>query len=137
MDEVLKILISLNVSAQFSMEYLSCSFLGCSVVGLRTCLFAVVIQPYEAEADNEYVIRGNSVVMKCEIPSFVADFVSVTMWQDSEGNNFYPSNDYGNKLLVSVKCGWISLVPFNLPKFVYIFTQPCNPRRISFYFSTS
>lgn len=70
-------------------------------------LFTVVIQPYEAEADNEYVIRGNSVVMKCEIPSFVADFVSVTMWQDSEGNNFYPSNDYGNKLLVSVKCGWI------------------------------
>lgn len=82
------------------------------------CLFTVVIQPYEAEADNEYVIRGNSVVMKCEIPSFVADFVSVTMWQDSEGNNFYPSNDYGNKLLVSVKCGWFSFVPFSSPKSV-------------------
>lgn len=88
------------------------------------CLFTVVIQPYEAEADNEYVIRGNSVVMKCEIPSFVADFVSVTMWQDSEGNNFYPSNDYGNKLLVSVKCGWFSFVPFSSPKSVYKFIQP-------------
>lgn len=90
------------------------------------CLFAVVIQPYEAEADNEYVIRGNSVVMKCEIPSFVADFVSVTMWQDSEGNNFYPSNDYGNELLVSAKYGWFSLAPFNLPKRFYIFIQPRN-----------
>lgn len=88
------------------------------------CLFAVVIQPYEAEADNEYVIRGNSVVMKCEIPSFVADFVSVTMWQDSEGNNFYPSNDYGKKLLVSKKCGWFFLDPFYLLKFLYLFTQP-------------
>lgn len=57
---------------------------------------SVVIQPYEAEADNEYVIRGNSVVMKCEVPSFVADFVQVTMWLDSAGNNYYPSNDYGN-----------------------------------------
>lgn len=61
----------------------------------RYLLITVVTQPYEAEADNEYVIRGNSVVMKCEVPSFVADFVSVTMWLDSAGNNYYPSSDYG------------------------------------------
>uniref|UniRef100_A0A1B0DQ86 Uncharacterized protein n=1 Tax=Phlebotomus papatasi TaxID=29031 RepID=A0A1B0DQ86_PHLPP len=53
----------------------------------------VVIQPYEAEADNEYVIRGNSVVMKCEVPSFVADFVSVDLWMDSQGKTYYPGND--------------------------------------------
>ncbi|XP_065368707.1 uncharacterized protein LOC135961139 [Calliphora vicina] len=50
----------------------------------------VVIQSYESEADNEYVIRGNSVVMKCEIPSYVADFVFVDLWMDSEGQNYYP-----------------------------------------------
>uniref|UniRef100_A0A182YKL4 Ig-like domain-containing protein n=1 Tax=Anopheles stephensi TaxID=30069 RepID=A0A182YKL4_ANOST len=56
----------------------------------------VVIQSYEAEADNEYVIRGNSAIMKCEIPSFVSDFVIVDLWSDSDGNEFYPgeSGDY-------------------------------------------
>lgn len=56
----------------------------------------VVSQPYEVEADNEYVIRGNSAIMKCEIPSFVADFVIVTMWSDSNGNEYRPNeNKYG------------------------------------------
>lgn len=56
-------------------------------------VFIVVIQPYESEADNEYVIRGNSVVMKCEIPSYVADFVQVDLWMDSDENMFYPNSE--------------------------------------------
>lgn len=57
---------------------------------------SVVIQPYEAEADNEYVIRGNSAIMKCEIPSYVSDFIVVDMWTDSDGGSYYPNNDqYG------------------------------------------
>lgn len=59
------------------------------------CVFIVISQPYEVEADNEYVIRGNSAIMKCEIPSFVADFVVVTMWSDSKGNEYLPNSDYG------------------------------------------
>lgn len=58
---------------------------------------SVVAQSYEAEADNEYVIRGNSAVMKCEVPSFVADFVFVEMWLDSAGNTYLPGSDYGNE----------------------------------------
>lgn len=54
-------------------------------------------QSYEAEADNEYVIRGNSAVMKCEVPSFVADFVVVEMWLDSAGNTYLPGSDHGNE----------------------------------------
>lgn len=50
----------------------------------------VVIQAYEAEADNEYVIRGNPAVMKCEIPSYVSDFVYVDLWLDSAGGTYYP-----------------------------------------------
>ncbi|XP_025414622.1 Down syndrome cell adhesion molecule-like protein Dscam2 isoform X35 [Sipha flava] len=61
---------------------------------------AVIHQSYEAEADNEYVIRGNSAIMKCEIPSFVADFVLVTYWVDSTGKSYYPENDYDGKYLV-------------------------------------
>ncbi|KAF5275808.1 hypothetical protein FQA39_LY06668 [Lamprigera yunnana] len=54
----------------------------------------VVAQSYEVEADNEYVIRGNSAVMKCEVPSFVSDFVNVENWQDSKGNTYLPGSDY-------------------------------------------
>jgi len=41
--------------------------------------------------NNEYVIRGNSVVLKCSIPPFIADFVTVTSWQDNSGNVYEPS----------------------------------------------
>lgn len=33
------------------------------------------------------------MVMKCEVPSFVADFVSVDLWMDSQGKTYYPGND--------------------------------------------
>ena len=39
-----------------------------------------MLQPYESEAANEYVIRGNSALLKCVIPSFVADFIRVVSW---------------------------------------------------------
>lgn len=58
----------------------------------------MVTQPYEAEADNEYVIRGNSAIMKCEVPSFVADFVVIEMWMDTDGNTYFPNSDYGKSL---------------------------------------
>lgn len=56
----------------------------------------MVTQPYEAEADNEYVIRGNAAIMKCEVPSFVSDFVFVEMWSDSDGGTYYPGTNEGN-----------------------------------------
>lgn len=31
--------------------------------------------------------------MKCEIPSFVSDFVAVDVWSDSDGNEFYPGDE--------------------------------------------
>jgi len=46
----------------------------------------VVSQYYITEAENEYVIKGNSAVMKCKIPSFVADFVYVESWISDEGH---------------------------------------------------
>lgn len=39
---------------------------------------------YMTEAENEYVIKGNAAVMKCKIPSFVADFVYVDAWINVE-----------------------------------------------------
>nr|XP_024214159.1 Down syndrome cell adhesion molecule-like protein Dscam2 isoform X8 [Halyomorpha halys] len=57
---------------------------------------AVVIQKYEAEILNEYVIRGNSAIMKCSIPSFVADFVYVSSWLDETGKEYLLSKDSFN-----------------------------------------
>lgn len=56
----------------------------------------VVAQHYETEVNNEFVIRGNSAILKCHIPSFVADFVSVQAWVDNDGTAIYPSESYGN-----------------------------------------
>ena len=33
--------------------------------------------------------------MKCSIPSFVSDFVSVQDWQDSEGLQLFENQNYG------------------------------------------
>ncbi|XP_075224355.1 Down syndrome cell adhesion molecule 1 isoform X5 [Lycorma delicatula] len=66
---------------------------------------AVVNQFYEAEILTEYVIRGNTAVLKCSIPSFVADFVQVESWLDNAGTVYHPSTassktDYDGKYLV-------------------------------------
>lgn len=58
----------------------------------------MVSQFYITEAENEYVIKGNSAVMKCKIPSFVADFVSVEAWinvEDGTELTHYAPKDYG------------------------------------------
>ena len=48
------------------------------------------------EPHNEYVVVGNDVLLKCNIPSFVADFVEVVTWVDSESNTYYLSDKNGN-----------------------------------------
>lgn len=42
---------------------------------------------------SEYVIKGNTAVLKCNIPSFVADFVHVEAWLGSDGSEFLPPVD--------------------------------------------
>ncbi|KAL7294787.1 hypothetical protein TKK_0011721 [Trichogramma kaykai] len=55
---------------------------------------SVVTQYYEAEVVSEYVIRGNAAILKCTIPSFVAEFVSVDSWEGSDGSSYKMSHDY-------------------------------------------
>ncbi|XP_059477700.1 cell adhesion molecule Dscam2 isoform X5 [Neocloeon triangulifer] len=62
---------------------------------------AVVSQYFVTEAENEYVIRGNSAVMKCKIPSFVSDFVSVEAWISDTGETYtVSSSQHDGKYLV-------------------------------------
>uniref|UniRef100_A0AAR5PMB2 Down syndrome cell adhesion molecule-like protein Dscam2 n=1 Tax=Dendroctonus ponderosae TaxID=77166 RepID=A0AAR5PMB2_DENPD len=62
---------------------------------------AVVQQFFQTEVNNEYVIRGNSAVLKCAIPSFVADFVGVISWSDSDGHEYsLNERNFDSKYLV-------------------------------------
>lgn len=67
-------------------------------------MFLVVNQFYEAEIMTEYVIKGNAAVLKCTIPSFVADFVHVESWIDEESkiyqSNSAEDNNYGLPLSI-------------------------------------
>lgn len=48
-------------------------------------LFAVVSQAYSVHLVEENVLRGNAAIIKCLIPSFVTEYVSVSSWIMSEG----------------------------------------------------
>ncbi|XP_060864234.1 cell adhesion molecule Dscam2 isoform X49 [Metopolophium dirhodum] len=62
---------------------------------------AVVNQMYASEVITEYVIRGNTAILKCTIPSFVADFVVVNSWISSDGQEYHNlNNNYDGKYLV-------------------------------------
>ncbi|XP_071567242.1 Down syndrome cell adhesion molecule 1 isoform X32 [Temnothorax nylanderi] len=61
---------------------------------------AVVTQFYVTEAENEYVIRANSAIMKCKIPSFVSEFVQVDQWVADDGTIYTPGQEYDGKYLV-------------------------------------
>ena len=57
---------------------------------------SVVAQAYETRVGDEFVIKGNSAIMKCQIPSFVADFVEVRSWVTNKGDSFMPNHKYGS-----------------------------------------
>lgn len=44
---------------------------------------------------DEHVLRGNTAILKCHIPSFVSDFVAVDAWIDDEGAEYYPNKQFG------------------------------------------
>ena len=53
--------------------------------------FSVVSQDYSTDAHKIHVIIGNSALVKCDIPSFVSDFVSVVSWVDNDNVEYFPS----------------------------------------------
>ena len=58
----------------------------------KNYIFSVVAQEFITEAHNVHVIIGNSALLKCEIPSFVADFVSVASWVENNGLEYFPNH---------------------------------------------
>ena len=77
-------------------------------------------QDYDTDVNKEYTIKGNSALLKCAIPSFVADFVSVTSWITNDNEAFYPSENYGNN--------WSSLsLSLHRPLHLSYFAFQINP----------
>lgn len=46
----------------------------------------MVSQAYAVNLMEEYVLRGNAAILKCHIPSFVSEYVTVVSWIVSEGD---------------------------------------------------
>ena len=59
-------------------------------------IILVVTQDYETDVPKAYIINGNSALLKCVVPSIVADFVSVEGWNDNNNNEYFSSVNNGN-----------------------------------------
>ena len=68
---------------------------------------------------DESVLKGNSAILKCVIPSFVGDFVSVEAWVDADGRNYYPSDNYGRNMTTGYNL-------FKMNDFIMNITFLCN-----------
>lgn len=77
-------------------------------------LSIVVNHYYEAEVVSEYVIKGNTAVLKCNIPSFVADFVGVDAWIGSDGSEYVASQDFGTTALQTNFYKYLVLIRLSL-----------------------
>lgn len=62
---------------------------------------------------DEHVLKGNSAILKCHIPSFVSDFVFIDAWIDDETQEEFHAN-MGENL------GWIAFLTL-YSNFVFVF----------------
>ena len=69
-------------------------------------MFSVVTQTYDSYVNQAHVIRGNDALVKCDIPSFAADFVSVLNWIDDQGSTL----SAGGNFLVDVSTKMLLIV---------------------------
>jgi hypothetical protein len=58
---------------------------------LQLDLFAVVTQRYEPEVQSPGGFLGNDVIIRCNVPAFVKEHVTVTSWLQEPSFNIYPS----------------------------------------------
>lgn len=77
--------------------------------------FAVVAQYFEVQVYDQFAIRGNAAIFKCQVPSFVADHVDVVGWIDSNGGSYVAdAQSYGSKNWRDARCALSSLVSWKI-----------------------
>lgn len=67
----------------------------------------VVTQSYNTYGDQEDIIRGNSAILKCKIPSFVQDFLTVVSWHDDLGTVYAPHDSNYGTYCSKQWTGWV------------------------------
>lgn len=66
---------------------------------------AVVAQYFEVQVYDQFAIRGNAAIFKCQVPSFVADHVDVVGWIDSNGGSYVADEQsYGSQKWKDAHC---------------------------------
>ncbi|XP_067127158.1 cell adhesion molecule Dscam1-like isoform X1 [Centruroides vittatus] len=71
-----------------------------TVISTAIRLTAVVKQYYEVKVYDEFVIRGNTAVIRCHIPSFVKDYVTVIGWVKTSRNHVTTDITHGGRYSV-------------------------------------
>ena len=89
------------------------------------------MQSYATNVYGEDVMIGNDVLLKCSIPSFLADFLSVSGWVGSEGAQISPNQNYNlgdfwptrskSALFLAVDCKEDLLRPVSTTKYNFVF----------------
>ncbi|XP_040165878.1 Down syndrome cell adhesion molecule-like protein Dscam2 isoform X28 [Anopheles arabiensis] len=71
-----------------------------SVISRDVNVRAVIHQFYNTRVIDEYVLNGNAGILKCLIPSFVSDFISVTGWLADDGTEIEMDDSTDGKYMV-------------------------------------
>ena len=53
------------------------------------------MQNYDVDINKEFVIRGNAAILKCVLPSYLSDYLSIVSWQVDETEFNYNDKSYG------------------------------------------
>ncbi|XP_031846326.1 cell adhesion molecule Dscam2 isoform X2 [Nomia melanderi] len=61
------------------------------VLGREITVKAVVRQKYEVVVKDVFVLAGNTGVIRCDIPTFVKEYVAVTSWVRDSNFNIFPT----------------------------------------------
>ncbi|KAH8025168.1 hypothetical protein HPB51_004150 [Rhipicephalus microplus] len=59
-----------------------------------------VNQEFDVQVYDEFVIKGNTGVLRCQIPSFVKEYVSVTSWVRDDGLVIHADTDSSGRYTV-------------------------------------
>ncbi|XP_055679736.1 cell adhesion molecule Dscam2 isoform X1 [Lutzomyia longipalpis] len=71
-----------------------------AIISREVHVKGVVNQKYTVQVHDEYVMTGNTAVLKCQVPSYMSDYVMVTAWVQDSGMHLYPNTDIGGKYTV-------------------------------------
>ncbi|CAM1318980.1 Uncharacterised protein g7083 [Pycnogonum litorale] len=63
---------------------------------------AVVLQTYQTQVYDEYVIEGNTAVFTCNMPSFVTDYVQVVAWIREDSYTIGADEQLGSRYSVQI-----------------------------------